>query len=55
MKKSNYQEDGKLTLKALARLKAKFGIKIYNPDGKLLYLLQKGDRVDYQKLLKKVK
>lgn len=54
MEKDYYQEDGKLTLKGLAKLKAKVGIKIYSPDGRLLYILQKGDRVDYQELLKKV-
>ncbi|MBA7548603.1 hypothetical protein ES705_41067 [subsurface metagenome] len=52
--KTDYKEDGNLTLKALARLRSKFGIKIYNPDGKLIYLLQQGQAVNYQKLLKKV-
>lgn len=55
MEEDYYQEDGKLTLKGLARLRAKLGVRLYSPDGKLLYILQQGQVVDYQKLLKKVK
>lgn len=55
MEKGYYQEDGKLTLKGLARLRRKLGTRLYSPDGKLLYVLQKGDRVDYQELLKKMR
>lgn len=55
MEKDYYQEDGRLTLKGLAKLRGKMGIKIYSPAGKLLYILQQGDRIDYQELLKKVR
>ncbi len=55
MEKDYYQEDGQLNLKGLAKLRGKLGTRLYSPDGKrLLYVLQQGDRVDYQKLLKKV-
>lgn len=55
MEKSDYQEDGRLSLKGLAKLRGKLGVKIYSPEGKLLYILQKGSSVDYQELLKKVR
>jgi len=52
----DYQEDGKLTLKGLAKLRGKLGIKLYSPDGKkLLYVLQKGQAINYQKLLENVR
>ena len=54
MGKGYYQENGRLNLKGLAKLRGKLGTRIFTPDGKkLIYILQKGQAVDYQKLLKK--
>ncbi|MBA7529496.1 hypothetical protein ES705_21694 [subsurface metagenome] len=53
MDKDDYKESGNLTLKGLAKLRGKLGTRLYTPDGKLLYILQKGQAVDYQKLLRR--
>lgn len=54
MRKSYSEKDGRKTFKEKIKLKKESETRIYSLDGRLLYILKRGESIDYQELCKNI-